>query len=237
MFDNSPYFNRMNSSIAESITDKIIYNTKLSCSSIKDDLDKIHVRKPVQKSIDYVITSVKEANDSTKSVFVGNIGSAVINGSLLFLFKHVYDGDLTLMPTLLRKVSFGLEVGLYTAISAPYFYNEKRKEGLSRIDSIYQVLRFGVTGAAISFTGYWLAKKEISKILVGEGMIPEVALPLTQILLTYPFALTVALLRKPMGYATDMTKDYIVDTSTRMANGVKTARAKRANTKSKIIDM
>jgi hypothetical protein len=179
-------------------------------------MNSIKNQKYIHKSLDYIVTSVKEANDSTRSVIAGNVGSAIINGLIVLLFKKLYDGDVASMPAFLTKISFGFEVGLYTAISAPYFYKQKRKEGLSKLESLYQVVRFGVTGGMISFTGYRLAKKELSHIITTETNIPpEFALPITQLLLTYPFALTVALLRKPMGFATDKTKDYIVETGSK----------------------
>jgi len=203
----------MNSSITECIADKFIYNARLSCNSFIEDTYSIKNQKHIHKSIDYVVTSIKEANDSTRSVIAGNVGSAIINGLIVLSFKKFYDGDIASMPAFLRKISFAFEVGLYTVISTPYFYKQKRKEGLSKLESVYQVARFGVTGGLISFTGYRLAKKEISQVIAAETNIPpEFALPITQLLLTYPFALAVALLRKPMGFATDKTKDYIVET-------------------------
>ena len=86
MFDNSPYFNRMNSSVVDSIADKVIYNAKLSRDSVVDDFKRLYKIKPINKSIDYIVNSVKEANDSTRSVIVGNVGSAVINGFIVFYY-------------------------------------------------------------------------------------------------------------------------------------------------------
>ena len=225
MFNNSPYFNRQYSTLEESIADKFTYNYQLARGSIIDDFEKLKSKKPLRKSIDYVVNSVKEANASTKSVLVGNIGSAVINGSLLLICRQIYDGDVASMPVFLRKVSFALEVGLYTAIATPYFYNQMRKEGLSKLESAYQVIRFGATGGILSFTGYKLAKKELSEVIINEtGAVPELALPVTQIALTYAFALSVALFRKPVGYVVDSvrdykkTRDYLIELSTKTKN-------------------
>ena len=216
MFDNSPYFDKMHSSIVESVSDKINFSFKVSYDCMMSDLDKVHMRKPAQKTIDYVVNAVKEANDSTRSIIPASIGSAIINCGILYVTNKFYNGDVASMPSVLRDISVLSEAAVYTLIATPLFYKEKRKEGLSKLESMYELLRFGITGGTISATVYRYSKGEISQFLSNEtSMTPVFTLPVTQLLLMYPFAFVMALLCKPAGYAIDKTKDYLVDKGTK----------------------
>ncbi len=233
MFDNSPYFNQMNSSVAESIADKVIFNSKISYDSVIDDLNKLRMVKPIKGTIDYVVSSVNEATDSTRSVLTGSLIAAAANFGIVYIARKYYNGDAALVTKFLNDVSFWSETAIYSVGAGVAFWFQQKKEGVPALDRAYHLLRFGATGAAISFSMYKPAKGEMTNFISNTtGIDPEYSSSLTQLSLMFPFALAVALLRKPMGFAIDKTtksltdtKDYIVTKGQKIANDFKNGKS------------
>jgi hypothetical protein len=157
--------------------------------------------------------------------------SALINSGVSY-YSRKYIG---LNIEHLKDVSYWTEAGIYLAVAFPILFYEKHKEGVPFWENVRHNIRFGVTGAALSWTVYQRARGALAEEIGKEtGVNWEISSPASQLTLMFPFAFAMALLRKPMGYATDKTSEYIVETGLKIKNGtryVKTMSKRRITKK------